>query len=129
MTAPLATFPDVEDAILVLLEDLATVGTFTPADLKDHLPFVLAYRFAGTDDGITDRAVVGIDTFAATRDVGLALAEQVRQRIVAAPHVVEVNDSPVVIDTARTAEAPHEVAYGDSGVRRWVSSYTVTVRR
>lgn len=126
---PLAVFPDVEDALLTLIADLGDAGTFTPSDLKDRLPFHLVYRFAGADDGVTDRATVGIDTFDAKRQTGKPLAEQVRQLVIATPHVVVTDAGPVVIDFARTAEAPHEVPYGDSMVRRWVSSYVVTLRR
>lgn len=135
MATPLAPFPDVEETLIVLLADIdAEGGTSLPADIKEHLPFLFVYRFAGSDDRITDRAVVGVDILiagnvVAARAAGVALAEQVRQRLIAAPHVVTVVDDVVVIDNVTTAEAPHEVPYGDSGIRRWVSSYTVSLRR
>lgn len=131
MSTPLEVFPDVEDAVVELLAGLGTSGTQLPVDLKVSAPFHLVYRFAGRDDRITDSAVIGIDTFAATRAIALPLAEQVRQRLLAAPHVVTLPGGAgvVVIDNVSTSEAPHEVPYGDSDVRRWVSSYTVTLRR
>ena len=133
----LEIFPDVEHALTVLLADLGTTGTFLPADLHAEgvMPFHLVGRFTGSDDRITDRAIIGIDTFAGTLGDGRPAAEQVRQRMLAAPHAVTIPatvDTPehvVVIDSAVTGEAPHEVPWGDSTIRRWVSSYTVTLRR
>jgi hypothetical protein len=90
---------------------------------------VFVYRFAGADDRITDRPVIGVDTFAATRSEAIRLAEQVRQRLLAAPHVVDVDDGLVVIDTASTAEGPHEVPYGDSAIRRFAAAYFLSLRR
>lgn len=127
---PLDEFPDIEDAVCELLEDLIAVGTDLPSDLKASLPFVRVYRFAGGDDRITDRAVIGVDTFAGTRSDARSLAEQVRQRLIAAPHVVEFDDGlVVVIDTAITSEGPHEVPWGDAAVRRRAATYSLTLRR
>lgn len=133
----LTAFPDVEDVLLQLLDGLGDVGTFLPSDLKDRLDpvggppgtFHRVYRFAGPDDGITDRPVIGIATFASTRAVGQPSAEAVRQRMIAAPHTIATATGTVVIDTATTAEAPHEVPWGDSAVRRWEASYRLTLRR
>ena len=133
----LAVFPDIEDALLTFLADLGDTGTKLPDDLKTILnptagppgTFHRVYRFAGPDDGITDLPVVGIDTFAGTRAVGFPAAEAVRQRMIAAPHTIVTDTGTVVIDTVATAEAPHEVPWGDSAVRRWVASYRLTLRR
>lgn len=130
-------FPDVEDALLTLLADLGDVGTKLPTDLKDRInpsagppgSFHRVYRFAGPDDGITDRPVVGIDTFAGTRAVGFPSAEQVRQLMIAAPHTIVTATGTVVLDSVTTAESPHEVPWGDSAVRRWVASYRLALRR
>lgn len=130
MSEPLAPFPDIQDVVVEMLGDLdGTAGTFVPADLTERLPFHLVYRFAGRDDRITDRPIVGIDTFAGTYAIGAPLAELVRQQLIAAPHVVTLPSGVVVVDTVTTSEGPHEVPYGDSAVRRWVSAYTLTLRR
>lgn len=126
----LAPYPDIEDAISDFLVDLGQTGTYKPDDLtaviKGDGVFHLVYRFAGADDGITDVPLIGIDTFASKRSTGWAAAELVRQRMTAAPHTI---NGDIVIDTVRTSEAPHEVPWGDSSVRRWVSSYFVSYRR
>lgn len=126
-------FPDVEDVIVTLLEDDAGgadhAGTVIPTDLKDRLPFVFIYRFGGRDDRITDVASIEIDTFAATRADGMALAETLRQRLTSAPHNVTTEDGVVVVDTVSTLEAPREVPYGDSDVRRFASAFSVSLRR
>lgn len=133
--APLAAFPNVEDAITILLAaalDLADgrTGTRTPADLKARMPFVLAYRFAGADDGLVDRVELGVDVFAGTYAAGQPLAERTRQVLIAAPHVVDVPGiGKVLLDSVRTTAAPIEVPYGDDSVRRWTSTYRISVRR
>lgn len=124
-----APFPDVKAALRVLLADLGETGTFTPIDLRDRMPFLLVYRFAGADDRVTDTARVGIDVFTGTYTAGEFLAEQVRQRVIAAPHRIQTDTGVVVIDDAITDSAPVEVPYGDSAIRRWVASYRVTYRR
>ena len=129
MADPWAAFPDVEETLRELLSPVATVGTFIPVDLKDRLPFIRPYRFAGSDDRITDRAMVGIDVFTGKRDAGVELAERVRQLLIAAPHAVTTSDGVVVVDNVSTAEAPHEVPWGDSAVRRWTATYAVALRR
>ena len=129
MSAPLAVWPDVELLVVELLKPTGNAGGWKPADLTDQLPFRHVYRFAGADDGITDRPVIGIDTFAVTRHAGWLLAQQDRQLLLATPHAITVDQTTKVIDTVTTSEAPHEVPYGDSQVRRWVSSYTVSLRR
>lgn len=126
MATVLAPFSDVEDALLILLDDLGPNGTFKPAGVTD---FILVYAFTGSDDRITDTPRVGIDVFAPTRTIGLPRAEAVRQRMLAAPHAVTTPSGVVVIDSVRTGQRPVEIPYGDSQVRRWESSYTVELRR
>ena len=126
---PLAPFPDIEAAFIARLNGIITAGTFASADIKSRMPYALVYRFAGGDNGLEDRAVVGVDVYAGTRSQGLPLAEQVRQSLTATPFYVTVGTDTVVVDSVTTAEAPHEVPYGDTAIRRWVSTYTVTLRR
>jgi hypothetical protein len=125
----LAPFPDVEDVLAVLVADLGATGSYVPANLKDQLPFHHLYRFGGRDDRISDSAIVAIDTFAGTRAIALQRAEQVRQRLLAAPHAVITGAGTVVVDYARTGDGPHEKPWGDSTVRRMTATYTVTLRR
>jgi hypothetical protein len=121
MAEQLASFPDLEDAVIDLLADLVaddSIGTATPSDLEDHLPFIRVTRFGGADDRITDTASLDIDVFGSSRAVAKPLAEVARQRLLAAPHIV----SGTVIDTVTTLAAPTEVPWGDQQVRRWTAS-------
>lgn len=126
----LAAFPDVEELLLDALGDLVVdpstqIGTSTPPDLADHLPFIRVTRFGGSDDRIRDLARIDVDTFGPTRAVAQPLAEQVRQRLLSWPLVVTGG----VIDRAETLTAPAEVPWDNQQIRRWTASYTVTCRR
>ena len=121
----LAAFPDVEVAVMDLIEDLATVGTTTPADLIQQLPFVRVLRFGGSDDRFTDSPRIDIDVFESTRPLAFTLAETIRARLLSFPHVI----NGVVIDKATTLVGPQEVPWSDPNVRHLTASYTVALRR
>ena len=128
MSTPLPSFPDIEAALLDLLAPLVAtghVGTTTPTDLAGTLPFIRLDVFSGTDDLITDTSRVAVDVFAAKRSDGIPLAEQVRQTIIAYPHVI----GSVIIDRAGTLTRPAETPWDGTGVRRWSATYTVSARR
>ena len=129
-------WPDVEDALTVLLAPLASdpgnTGTETPDDLQGRLDandytgtFIRVGRFGGPDDGITDAARVDVDVFAARRSVAVAAAETVRQFLVAGPHVV----GDVLLDEITTDSGPSPAPWDDPNVRRRTASYTVAARR
>ena len=123
----LAAFPDLEVAIIDLIEDLSNgnAGTETPASLETTLPFLRVLRSGGPDNRFTDSARITIDAFDSTRPLAHALAESVRQRLLSFPHVI----NGAVIDTVATNSGPTEIPWGDPVVRRFVSSYVVTARR
>lgn len=129
----LAPFPNIERALIALYANLVVAGSVfrdLPADgVKPHMPAIRVWRTGGGDQYIEDRPVVDIDVFAATYAAGTTLAEQVRQRTIATPYVVTVGGDPVVIDHAVTSSAPREIPWGDTGVRRWIASYTLALRR
>ena len=120
-------FPDIEAALVDLFADLAGTGTVTPANLQDAMPFIRIQRFGGEDDGFTDASLVAIDAFSAVRADAYALAESIRQRLLAnLPNIVD----GITIDNATTATGPNEVQWSDDQtVRRFAASYRVTARR
>lgn len=118
-------FPDLEQAVCDLLEDLGETGIVTPADLQDRLPFHRVQRFGGADDVITDTAALSVDTFAADAATGRERAEQVRQRLLSGPHATAHG----VIDLAETTSAPVEVPWDGAPVRRWTATYRLQARR
>lgn len=126
MSTPLAAWPDVELALLDLLTPLAANnGTETPPDFTGLLPFLRVNRFGGTDDRVTDTASVSVDVFAATRRDAQPLAEQVRQLLLAGPHIVD----GYVLDHVSTVSAPAEAPWENTSVRRWSATYRVSARR
>lgn len=129
-------YPDVEDALTLLLAPLASdpdnTGTETPSDLQDRLnadnyagSFIRVGRFGGPDDGITDAGRYDVDVFAARRSVAVAVAEDVRQFLTAGPHVV----GDVLLDEAVTNSGPSPAPWDDPTVRRRTASYTIAARR
>lgn len=122
----LKTFPDTEAAVLELLADFAEqLGTVTPADLQDVVPYIRVQRYGGGDDHITDAARVDVDVFAANRAAAWTLSATVHQRMLSFPHVL----SNCVIDYVATDIGPRELPWGDPEVRRFTASYQVSARR
>lgn len=130
-----APFPDFQRAAAALLATVQGLsaskvgGVRPPAEqLKARLPFVATYRIGGSDDGITDSALMVLDVLAETYATGAPLAEKCARALGSAPLVLTLDDKTVVIDTAR-APRPAEVPFGDSAVRLWTATYTWSARR
>lgn len=127
--ADLEGWPDPEVALIAVLGDLAPVSVAVPADPQgtySWLPFITANRIGGSDDRVTDDAQMAVDVFAASKGAASKLAEQVRQRLLAAPHVT----AEAVIDQVTTGTAPNETPYGDTTkVRRYSATYFCRMRR
>ncbi|WP_329356969.1 hypothetical protein [Streptomyces anulatus] len=99
-----------------------------PADLEKKLPLVQVQILpGGGDDGVTDTALVDVDTFAATRTAMWDLARDVRAALLAAAGT-HVPGARVVIDTVETTSRPAPVSYGNPAIRRAVATYALTSR-
>lgn len=130
-------FPDIELAMIQLVQgsnevfatpadEVARVATSTPPNLAAYLPFARVGLLDGRDDGVTDRAVVDVDVFAATREQARSLAEAFRTKINSrAAH--RVND--VILDAVRTESRPRSLPVGVDGVWRFGATYNVAARR
>jgi hypothetical protein len=126
----LAAFPDVEQALVAVLGDLAAeVGTTSPPDpgaKLDWLPLIRVNVRGGVDNLITDRSRVDVECFAATRIEAKELGEAVRQRLLGKPHT----GSGWVLDRVTTDAKPAIVAYvAKPPPWRSVAAYTVSARR
>jgi hypothetical protein len=108
-----------------LLVDLAPTGTTTPSNLQTAMPFVRVTRIGGSDTRIFDDPRVDIDAFAGTREAAYVLAEACRQRLINYPHRTSLG----LIDLVTTDAGPHEVPWGDTTVRHFTSSYSLSARR
>lgn len=125
--AQLAAFPDIEQALWLLLPnavDGLTAGSVTPADLASHLPFARVICHGGGDDSITDTSRVTIDIFAATRAAAMATAETVRQ------YLTQPGGPGDPFDIITTDSKPQDIPWNDANNPRRVSaSYRVDCRR
>lgn len=134
MTVELAAFPDVEEVVLALIELTPALGNAvqtTPAEMADTV-VIRVLRVGGGDDGITDRALVDVTVFAPKYAQAREVAEQVRQRMLAAGgKKVPTTSRPsgVLIDRCVTATGPQEIPYDNPELRRKPATYRVELRR
>lgn len=130
MTGPLWVFPDVEETLAILLEDLVGgeqhTGSETPSDLDKRVPFIRVIRPpGGFDDGVSDFATVTIDVFHSTYRLGAKpLAERVRQFLTTGRHRL----GPAVIDRITCTSGPGEMPWAP-GIRRVGATYQTVARR
>ena len=102
------------------------VVTELPANLATQVPIIQVTRFGGSDDlPVIDHAHVDVDTFAATRDASRALAEQVRAAL--RFQMPGYASSGYAVQSVTTISAPRWVPYDDTGLRRFVASYRITI--
>jgi hypothetical protein len=101
-------------------------GTETPGDanLEDQLPFVRIGRTGGAPirgSEHTDRPVIDVDVFAATRAQGKQMAKEIEQVLLARQHP---------IDETNVLMSPQRVPWVEGvPIRRFYASYQVSLRR
>lgn len=125
-------FVDIEDAVLELAAGLAGgdqhAGNVTPDDLDKKLPFHRVYRLpGGADDGLTDEALVVVDTFARSRALVWAAAEDLRTLLTHSTRWHRTARG--VLDSVETVAAPAATPEQPSGFRRYTATYRATARR
>jgi hypothetical protein len=120
-------FPDAEDALLELLEDIALTVTATNEDLEELMPVIAVERTGGAPNrqGWEDHAVVEVTCFARTRPESKALNAQVFSRLNAAR---QVQTSVGLIDKITASIAPRQVPYENLDVRMVPSTWDVVSR-
>lgn len=117
-------FADAELIALAILEPVAwsvirTAPKFDP-------PVVVVQRVGGSDNGITDLALMSVTCHGATRAEAVSMAEACRQRILAAP----MNEfAGCLVDTASTVTPAAEVPDPRSDVRTVPALYQLGMRR
>ena len=126
-----ARFRDEEAVILNLIRDYFTsvgetvyTGDETPDNLSERLPFVRAGRVGGAPragEEHTDRPVVDIDVYAATRADAKRIATTIEQFLLSAPHP---------IDHCNVLMSPQRVQWVQGQpIRRFYASYHFGLRR
>src|SRR5688572_9779704 len=132
MGISLPPFPDAEDVVMALLEEVAPTTTDTDALLAENAPIIKVTRVGGTDDFITDRPLVEVACFATTYDQARALARDCQQVILQCPaRKIITPDYPtgVLIDKATTTSAPLRVPYENTALRHKAATYAFAWRR
>ncbi|MFG1872151.1 hypothetical protein [Micromonospora arborensis] len=128
MTQPWHRFPDVQAALVVLLEGLAGgpahTGIETPEDLLAATPFIRVRRIGGTSDHLHDWATVEVDVFHTTYRGGEERAERVRELLTG----TKLRVGPMVLDNVICQVSPTELPWGP-GIRRFGATYRVVSRR
>lgn len=123
-----ARWPDLIRAVRpTLVSELGhKVATKVPPQVEQELPFTRLSRGPGSDDGITDRPLLDVETFHSNENDAFDLAETTRQAILAmSGRAVD----GALVDTVSTVVGPVEVDYGNPAVVRIVASYRFAFRR
>ena len=127
----MASWPNLEAVAVSHLRTVTGYRTSTriPSDLAESVPLIRVMRGPGSDDRITDSALLDVESFTA-RDGSAVdmwdLAEAVRE----AMHALTGNAvNGVLIDRVTTATGPTYLDYGNPAVSRVVSSYRFEARK
>lgn len=125
--------PDVEAITLDVLRagGVPRCSTEVPANLYTILPYVVAYRAAGASGQprLSDRALIHVQAWGASRESAADLAETCRVLLWEAAHA-QAAHSGGYVNRLREDLAPAEVRTGDQPDRTWRfdAEYTITVR-
>ena len=94
------------------------------------LPFYLVNRVTGSDDMVSDYAVVSVHSFATSRTAAsdAATAVHTEMKLLTAKTSVVVQGSAFGVDFLSVVETPHHVDYDDKTVRRYVGRYRLGLR-
>jgi hypothetical protein len=127
----LAPFPDAEQAVCDLFEDLVTVtyaGQRSLATIRaGQMPALRAVRTGGTDDEFTDSPVVAVTVFTDDPAEAKSVMEAVRQRAVSL-RTAAADPSP--FDGAVTVTGPLLITPGDATVTQCATaSFRFSIRR
>lgn len=120
-------FPNVQRELVAdlvaLLPGPQHVGTETPVNLADVLPFVRVVRRGGPRDRLNDTPSVDIDAWDITYAELERLVEQICERIVGPP------PSVWQFDRVEIPVGPQELPWGDGSIRRIGLTAQVVSRR
>lgn len=125
-------FPDIESELVSGLPSLLvapggetiSAGTVTPDDLEEVVPYVRVTVIDDPDDGITRRATVTFEHFAASRATAYALGEQTRGILLSKRAI-----GGLLIDKVLTVSGPKRVPWDNQNLRRFLSTYRISTRR
>lgn len=125
---PWRRFPDIHVLLIEVLTPFVgvdRVGTQTPADLGQRLPFIRVNRTGGYSDRLGDYARVDIDTFHRTYVDAERLTARVHEHLITG----RLRASNGRVDRVGVDLAPIEAPWATSGVRRFTARYLLVCRR
>lgn len=122
----LPPFAVIESVVVAYLRSATgdDVGTSTPGAWSSTFHRVTAA--SGSDDGLTDSALVDVETFAPRRLAAAEAAELVRQAMLA---LTARHGADALVDRVTTAMRPAWVDYQNPATHRYVASYRLELRR
>ncbi|ORA38706.1 hypothetical protein BST13_04820 [Mycobacterium aquaticum] len=95
------------------------------------LPFIVVRRIGGGDDGLTDKGLFSVHTYAATRAGALSHARSVdrRLKLLAPPFGGQTAVNGDYVDNVVCTEEPVETAFTDDrSIFRFTGTYRVETR-
>lgn len=122
-------YADVEQLLVTYIPaavpSLTGASVETTNKLLEACPFVQVTRIGGSDDYLTDSALVDLDIFNTTRATASETARLVHFAMM---HLRHTAVGGVLIDNVETITGPMWVNYQDENVQRYVASYLIESR-
>lgn len=124
----MVSFPDAEAVLLAMLDDLGYTCTFLPdqAQWEELAPIIAINRVGGGADTITDRPLIQVGVFAATRPRAWQVAGQCRDRILASGGT---RVDGVLVDSARENQGVQQFPDLNPDNKFVASTYQLSFRR
>lgn len=119
-------WPDVEAELVAWMTAAVQVRHLTdlPANLTDALPLNQLQRVGGDDDGLRlDRALISVDSFAATRQAAWQLARETRHQLLV--NLRGAKTANAVFSRVATIAAPAWRPYENTALRRVGATYEI----
>lgn len=120
----LEAWADAEEIGLELFETVSATALATPVDLQP--PLTVVRCITSSNDWITTRPRLQVQTYGGTHAQARDMAEQGRQLVLASPNTVVAGAS---IDYASVEQAPVYVDYGHPDIHRYIATYRFEYRR
>lgn len=116
-------YPDAETVVCALLADIAPAITYRTE--KTPKPYIFVRRVGGSEDGVTDRPIMRIETLGESRAESNTLMAQVRSRILNAACATA---GGALIDATTEVAGGQQAPYFNPEDRNIVSSYRFSFR-
>lgn len=116
-------YPDAETVVCALLADIAPTVTYRTETTPK--PYIFVRRVGGSEDGVTDRPLMRIETLGESRAESNTLMSQVRTRILNAGCT---NAGGALIDATAEVSGGQQAPYFNPEDRNIVSSYRFSFR-